>query len=290
MVGSPNSRVRGMASRDKGRSTFAERRPPGNDSIPRPDRTPHLTCLSRSGTCDGAKFWELGNWGKTKGLRGRYAHLARTTSQCVACVSVCYGNTYDRQAYLDCSSISKGGWTAPKGPHRYIPSAVRFAEAEKPSSHCGGAVTVVEGAYLRKRVRTWMGQFVLVGHAHNAPHTEDDANVAVYLVRCVETDVGAVHAAGVMQWRAALSRLQRHCAVGEHVDEKDDEPSFLPLARRRMMLECTTVRYVKRGGTFKVLFSGGAHLTWGCHNSNDGEMGWKEAADIQEISLLRPAW
>ena len=44
-----------------------------------------------------------------------------------------------------------------------------------------------------------MGQFVLVGHAHALPHVEDDANVAVYLVCCVETDVGAVHEAGVMQ-------------------------------------------------------------------------------------------
>ena len=107
--------------------------------------------------------------------------------------------TYDRQAHLNCYSISKGGWTPPKGPHEYAPSVALCGGREKPSSHCGGAVTVVEGAYLRKGVRTWMGQFVLVGHAHALPHVEDDANVAVYLVCCVETDVGAVHEAGVMQ-------------------------------------------------------------------------------------------
>jgi len=50
------------------------------------------------------------------------------------------------------------------------PPQWRFAEAEKPSSHCGGAAPVVEGAYLRKGVRTWVGQFVLVGDAHTVMH------------------------------------------------------------------------------------------------------------------------
>ena len=56
----------------------------------------------------------------------------------------------------------------------------------------------------------WVGQFVLVVDAHNAPHIEGVANVAVCLVCCVEMEVGVVHAVGVMQWRAALSWLQMH--------------------------------------------------------------------------------
>ena len=128
-----------------------------------------------------------------------------------------------------------GRWAPPKGPHEYIPPPppprARFAEAEKPSlrrhgeasasasasASAAAVVMVVEGAEVRKVVRAWVEQFV--GYA---PHAEDVALVGSYLVRCVETDVGAERAVGVMRWWGAL--LRRRWAVWEHADERDEEP------------------------------------------------------------------
>ncbi|KAH9989747.1 hypothetical protein BJV77DRAFT_1061146 [Russula vinacea] len=73
------------------------------------------------------------------------------------------------------------------------------------------------GAEVRKVVRAWVERFV--GYA---PHAEDVALVGSYLVRCVETDVGAERAVGVMRWWGAL--LRRRWAVWEHADERDEEP------------------------------------------------------------------
>lgn len=116
----------------------------------------------------------------------------------------------------------EGRWAPLKGPHEYIPPPppprARFAEAEKPGLRCGGgAAPVVEGVDVRKVVRAWVEQFV-----RYAPHGEDVALVGGYLVRCVETDVGAERAIGVMRWWAAL--LRRRWAVWEHADERDEEP------------------------------------------------------------------
>ena len=133
----------------------------------------------------------------------------------------------------------EGRWAPLKGPHEYIPPPppprARFAETEKPSLRCGAAENknkknkkgggggggaqpvVVEGADVRKVVRAWVDEFV-----RHAPHAEDVALVGGYLVRCVETDVGAERAVGVMRWWAAL--LRRRWAVWEHADERDEEP------------------------------------------------------------------
>ncbi len=116
----------------------------------------------------------------------------------------------------------EGRWAPPKGPHEYIPPPppprARFAEAEKPGLRCGGGATpAVEGVDVRNVVRAWVGQFV--GYA---PHAEDVALVGGYLVRCVETDVGAERAVGIMRWWGAL--LRRRWAVWEHADERDEEP------------------------------------------------------------------
>ena len=116
----------------------------------------------------------------------------------------------------------EGRWAPLKGPHEYIPPPppphARFAEAEKPGLRCGGGATpVVEGVDVRKVVRAWVEEFV-----RYAPHAEDVALVGGYLVRCVESDVGAERAVGVMRWWAAL--LRRRWAVWEHADERDEEP------------------------------------------------------------------
>ena len=123
-----------------------------------------------------------------------------------------------------------GRWAPPKGPHEYIPPPppprARFAEpeSEKPALRPGGGGTtasepgaVVDGVDVRRVVRAWVERFV----AH-APHAEDVALVGAYLVRCVETDVGAERAVGIMRWWGAL--LRRRWAVWEHADERDEEP------------------------------------------------------------------
>ena len=112
-----------------------------------------------------------------------------------------------------------GRWAPPKGPHEYIPPPpaprARFAEAEKPVLWPGAQ----EGAEVRRVVRAWVERFV--GHV---PHAEDVGLVGGYLVRCVETDVGAERAVGVMRWWGAL--LRRRWAVWEHADERDEEPEL----------------------------------------------------------------
>jgi hypothetical protein len=65
------------------------------------------------------------------------------------------------------------------------------------------APVVVEGVDVRKVVRAWVEEFV-----RYAPHAEDVVLVEGYLVRCVETDVGAECAVGVMQWWAGLNHLR----------------------------------------------------------------------------------
>jgi DNA repair protein REV1 len=75
----------------------------------------------------------------------------------------------------------------------------------------------VEDVDVRKAVRGWVERFV--GHA---PCAGDVALVGTYVVRCVETDVGAERAVGVMRWWGAL--LRRRWAVWEHADERDESP------------------------------------------------------------------
>jgi len=71
--------------------------------------------------------------------------------------------------------------TPQQGPAQIHPASAitaHFAEAEEPILCCGGgAAPVVEGTDVRKVVCAWLEE--LVGG---------------YLLRCVETDVGAEHA------------------------------------------------------------------------------------------------
>jgi DNA repair protein REV1 len=117
------------------------------------------------------------------------------------------------------------------------PPRARFAEAAddkpalRPTGDAGGnaasaaaaaaaataTAVVVEDVDVRKVVRGWVERFV--GHA---PCAGDVGSVGTYLVRCVETDVGAERAVGVMRWWGAL--LRRRWAVWEHADERDEEP------------------------------------------------------------------
>jgi hypothetical protein len=64
------------------------------------------------------------------------------------------------------------------------------------------APVVVEGVDVQKVVCAWVEEFV-----RYAPHAEDVALVKGYLVCCVETDVGAERAVGVMQWWSGLNHL-----------------------------------------------------------------------------------
>ena len=56
---------------------------------------------------------------------------------------------------------------------------------------------------VRKVVRACVEEFI-----RYAPHAEDVALVEGYLVHCVETDVGAECAVGIMQWWAGLNHLR----------------------------------------------------------------------------------
>ena len=118
----------------------------------------------------------------------------------------------------------EGRWAPPRGPHEYIPPPpaprARFAEAEKPVLRSGGTGTgtgAVDGVDVRRVVSVWVERF-----ARHAPHAGDVALVGGYLVRCVETDVGAERAVGVMRWWGAL--LRRRWGLWEHADERDEEP------------------------------------------------------------------
>jgi len=118
-----------------------------------------------------------------------------------------------------------GRWAPPRGPHEYIPPPppprARFAEGkgegEKPTLRAGGTAVAVDGKDVREVVRVWVERFL-----EHAPHAGDVGLVGGYLVRCVETDVGAERAVGVMRWWGAL--LRRRWAVWEHADERDEEP------------------------------------------------------------------
>ena len=115
-----------------------------------------------------------------------------------------------------------GRWAPPRGPHEYIPPPppprARFAEAEKPVLRPGGSgAGAVDGVDVRRVVSVWVERF-----ARHAPHAGDVALVGGYLVRCVETDVGAERAVGVMRWWGAL--LRRRWGIWEHADERDEEP------------------------------------------------------------------
>ena len=122
----------------------------------------------------------------------------------------------------------EGRWAPPRGPHEYIPPPpaprARFAEAEKPVLRPGGSGSgadtgtgAVDGVDVRRVVSVWVERF-----ARHAPHAGDVALVGGYLVRCVETDVGAERAVGVMRWWGAL--LRRRWGLWEHADEREEEP------------------------------------------------------------------
>ena len=130
----------------------------------------------------------------------------------------------------------EGRWAPPRGPHEYVPPPppprARFAEAEKPVLRSGGGAGAgtgaVDGVDVRRVVSVWVERFA--GHA---PHAEDVALVGGYLVRCVETDVGAERAVGVMRWWGAL--LRRRCGIWEHADERDEEPDLGEDVRAEMV-------------------------------------------------------
>lgn len=137
----------------------------------------------------------------------------------------------------------EGRWAPPRGPHEYIPPPppprARFAEAEKPvlrpgatgtgaGTSAGTGTGAVDGVDVRRVVSVWVEQF-----ARHAPHAQDVALVGGYLVRCVETDVGAERAVGVMRWWGAL--LRRRWGIWEHVDERDEEPDLGEDVRAEMI-------------------------------------------------------
>src|SRR5260221_9892110 len=75
----------------------------------------------------------------------------------------------------------------------------------------------VDGVDVRRVVSVWVERF-----ARYAPHAEDVALVGGYLMRCVETDIGAERAVGVMRWWGAL--LRRRWGIWEHAGGRDEEP------------------------------------------------------------------
>lgn len=221
--GISNSRVRGPASR--GRGMFGGRQPPGNNSRSRGRFAP-LPIAPAPVAVVRVKPGELAELGIDEGV---FAALPVPIQREQLAAARGARVRPSQQPVRPTSPLKplqrlEGRWAPPKGPHEYIPPPppprARFAEAAetRPSLRCGGgAVPMVEGADVRKVVRAWVEGFV--GYA---PHKEDVALVGAYLVRCVETDVGAERAVGVMRWWAAL--LRRRWAVWEHADERDEEP------------------------------------------------------------------
>ena len=218
--GISNSRVRGAASRGRG-----GRQPPGNNSRSR-GRFAHLPIALAPAAVVRVKPGELAELGIDQGV---FAALPVPIQREQLAAARGARVRPSQQPVRPTSPLKplqrlEGRWAPPKGPHEYIPPPppprACFAElAEtRPSLRCGGgAVPVVEGVDVRKVVRAWVEEFV--GYA---PHKEDVALVGAYLVRCVETDVGAERAVCVMRWWAAL--LRRRWAVWEHADERDEEP------------------------------------------------------------------
>ena len=239
--GNSNFRVRGTASRGRrgSSSTFGGRQPPGNNSrsrgrpaVARP-AAPNIPAAAAAAPVLAVvrvKPGELAELGidesvftalpvpiQREQLAAARGARVRPSQQPVRPTSP-----------LKPLQRLEGRWAPLKGPHEYIPPPppphARFAEAQKPSLRCGGGgggtkapALVVEGADVRKVVRAWVEEFV-----RYAPHGEDVGLVGGYLVRCVETDVGAERAVGVMRWWAAL--LRRRWAVWEHADERDEGP------------------------------------------------------------------
>lgn len=239
--GISNPRVRGTASRGGRRnrsSTFGGRQPVGNNS--RRSRGPGRFAPQPIAAAPAAvvrvKPGELAELGIDEGV---FAALPVPIQREQLAAARGARVRPSQQPVRPTSPLKplqrlEGRWAPLKGPHEYIPPPppprARFAEPEKPSLRCGGdgdgakkkkaaaAAAVVEGADVRKVVRAWVEEFV-----RYAPHAEDVALVGGYLVRCVETDVGAERAVGVMRWWAAL--LRRRWAVWEHADERDEEPA-----------------------------------------------------------------
>lgn len=222
--GISNSRARGTAAR-RGRrgGTFGGRQQPGNNSRSRGRLAPPPIAPAPAAVVR-VKPGELAELGIDEGV---FAALPVPIQREQLAAARGARVRPSQQPVRPTSPLKplqrlEGRWAPPKGPHEYIPPPppprARFAEAEKPSLRCGGRVVpVVEGADVRKVVRAWVEEFV-----RYSPHAEDVALVGGYLVRCVETDVGAERAVGVMRWWAAL--LRRRWAVWEHADERDEEP------------------------------------------------------------------
>ena len=225
--GISNSRGRGAASRGRRESsTFGGRQAPGNNSRSRGRFAPQPIAAAAAAVVR-VKPGELAEFGIDEGV---FAALPVPIQREQLAAARGARVRPSQQPVRPTSPLKplqrlEGRWAPLKGPHEYIPPPppprARFAEDEKPSLRCGGGgakvAPVVEGADVRKVVRAWVEEFV-----RYAPHAEDVALVGGYLVRCVETDVGAERAVGVMRWWAAL--LRRRWAVWEHADERDEEP------------------------------------------------------------------
>jgi len=222
--GISNFRVRGTASRGRrDNSTFGGRQPPGNNSRSRGRFAPPAIPPAPAAVVR-VKPGELAKLGIDEGV---FAALPVPIQREQLATARGARVRPSQQPVRPTSPLKplqrlEGRWAPLKGPHEYIPPPppprARFAEIEKPSLRCGGGATpVVEGVEVRKVVRAWVEEFV-----RYAPHAEDVTLVGGFLVRCVETDVGAERAVGVMRWWAAL--LRRRWAVWEHADERDEEP------------------------------------------------------------------
>jgi DNA repair protein REV1 len=218
--GVSNSRVRGTASRGR-----TGRQPPGNSSRSRGRFAPQPIAPAPVAVVR-VKAGELAELGIDEGV---FAALPVPIQREQLATARGARVRPSQQPIRPTSPLKpiqrlEGRWAPLKGPHEYIPPPppprACFAEVEKPGSRCGGGgavAPVVEGTDVRKVVRAWVQEFV-----RYAPHAEDVELVGGYLVRCVETDVGAERAVGVMRWWAAL--LRRRWAVWEHADERDEEP------------------------------------------------------------------
>jgi DNA repair protein REV1 len=221
--GISNSRVRGGTA-SRGTRSGGRRQPPGKNSRSRGRFTPQPIIPPAPAAVVRVKPGELAELGIDEGV---FAALPVPIQREQLAAARGARVRPSQQPVRPTSPLKplqrlEGRWAPLKGPHEYIPPPppprARFAEAEKPGLRCGAAApVVVEGVDVRKVVRAWVEEFV-----RYAPHAEDVALVGGYLVRCVETDVGAERAVGVMRWWAAL--LRRRWAVWEHADERDEEP------------------------------------------------------------------
>ena len=220
---SNNSRVHGPAGRGRRGSTFGGRQSPGNNSRSRGRFAP-LPILPAPVAGVRVKPGELAALGIDEVVFSALPVAIQHEQLAAARGARIRPSQQPVRPTNPLKPLQRleGRWAPPKGPHEYIPPPppprAHFAETEKPGlRRGGGAPPAVEGADVRKVVRTWVEQFVGF-----TPHAEDIALVGGYLVHCVETDVGAERAVGVMRWWGAL--LRRRWAVWEHADERDEEP------------------------------------------------------------------